>query len=276
MSGATGRGRPAVRVGSIAGPRGAVAYQIAGQGPAVVLVAGLASTVRLWGDLPALLARRCTVLTVENRGVGASRDGARFTLDGAADDLALLAETLQLGSLSLLGVSMGGLVAVRTAARHRRWIRRLVAVSCGVRSTPSHGRILRFFELALTRLAPAEAAEALMAFAFGAAFADAYPGFVDQAARLWAPEPEDVPGALAQLAHLREGFDLVDDAAAIACPTLVIAGALDPIVPAAASRELAAAIPGARYREVAGAAHSVLAEGGPLLLEEVLDFLLAP
>jgi len=276
VSAASGRGRFALRAGSIVGPRGPLAYQLAGEGPGVALVAGLGSTARLWGELPALLARRCTVVTVDNRGVGGSRHGAPFTLDGAADDLALLVETLQLEPIALLGVSMGGLVAVRTAARHGDRVRRLVAVSCGVRSTPSHQRILRFFELALTRLTPTEAAEAFMAFAFGAAFADAYPGFVEVAARLWAPDPEDVPGALAQLAHLKAGFDLVDDAGAIVCPTLVIAGALDPIVPAAASRELAVAIPGARYREVANAAHSVLAEGGPHLLEEVLDFLLAP
>ena len=276
MSTAKGRGRCAARTGSIDGPRGAVAFEVRGTGPPLVLVAGLASTRRLWGELPALFARRCTVVTVDNRGVGGSRGGAPFTLDGAADDLALLVETLRLEPVSLLGVSMGGLVAVRTAARHGNRVRRLVAVSCRVRSTPSHDRILRFFELALTRLSPGEAAEALMAFAFGAAFADAYPGFVEQAAHLWAPEPLDVPGALAQLAHLRAGFDLSSDARAITCPTLVIAGALDPIVPAAASRELAAAIPGARYSQVAGAAHSVLAEGGPHLVEEVLDFLLAP
>ncbi len=211
---------------------------------------------------------------MDNRGVGGSRAGTPFTLDGAADDLALLTETLGLGSISLLGVSMGGLVAVRTTARHPTRVRRLVAVSCGVRSTPSHDRVLRFFELALSRLAPREAAEALMAFAFAGAFADAYPGVVDQAAHLWAPDPADVPGALGQLAHLRAGFDLSDDARVISCPTLVMAGALDPIVPAAASRELAAAIPGALYREVAGAAHSLLAEGGPQLLDELLGFLL--
>lgn len=273
---AAGRRRPtAVPHGRIDGPRGPIAFQLLGAGPAIVLVAGFASTARLWGELPSLLARRCAVITLDNRGVGGSRAGEPFTLDGAADDLALLAEALGLPSVALLGVSMGGLVAVRTAARHPNSVRRLVAVSCGLRSTPSHQRILRFFELALTRLAPREAADAFMAFAFGAAFADAYPGFVEQAAQLWAPDPGDLPGALCQLAHLRAGFDLSEDARAISCPTLVVAGALDPIVPAASSCELAAAIPGARLREVPEAAHSVLAEGGAQLLDELLDFLLA-
>ena len=33
------------------------------------------------------------------------------------------------------------------------------------------------------------------------------------------------------------------------------------------------AIPGARFREVPGAAHSVLAEGGAALLDEITEFL---
>ncbi|MEP0773552.1 MAG: alpha/beta fold hydrolase [Acidobacteriota bacterium] len=273
MTPARRQARPAATSGVIAGPRGPIGYQLAGHGPALALLAGLGSTTRLWGELVGLLARHCTVVAMDNRGVGGSSGGEPFTLSGAADDLAHLARQLGLATLSVLGVSMGGLVAVRAAARHPTLVRHLVAVSCGLRSTPSHSRVLRFFELALTRLSPAEAAEALMAFAFSSAFADAYPGFVDQAARLWAPEPADLPGALGQLAHLQAGFDLGEDARTVTCPALVIAGALDPIVPAAASRELASAIPGAMYRELPAAAHSVLAEGGPQLFEEILAFL---
>ncbi len=267
------RQRPATTAGVIAGPRGPIGYQLVGQGPALALLAGLGSTARLWGELVGMLARRCTVVAIDNRGVGGSRGGGPFTLTGAADDLAHLARHLSLARLSVLGVSMGGLVAVRAAARHPTLVHRLVAVSCGLRSTPSHSRVLRFFELALTRLSPAEAAEALMAFAFSSTFADAYPGFVDRAARLWSPDSADLPGALDQLTHLRAGFDLGEDARTVTCPTLVIAGGLDPIVPAAATRELAGAIPGAMYRELPAAAHSVLAEGGPQLLEEILTFL---
>ena len=260
----------------MAGPRGPVAYRLwPGDGPAVVLLAGLGSTARLWGDLPRLLTPRFTVLAPDNRGVGGSRGGVPFTLEGAADDAALAIADAGLGRAGVIGVSMGGQIACHLAARSPELVGRLVLASCALRLTPSHRRVLRFFELALGRLAPDEAAEALMAFAFGARFADAYPGFVDEAARLWAPEPADVPGALAQVAHLAAGFDLRPIAAAVGCPALVLAGEADPIVPPAATRALAAAIPGARYRPVPEAAHSVFAEGGPELLEEILAFLSA-
>jgi 3-oxoadipate enol-lactonase len=256
------------------GPRGPIAYQRWGsERPPLLLLAGLGSRARLWGELPRLLADSFTVLAPDNRGVGGSRGGAPFTLEGAADDAAAVIAHAGFTSISLLGVSMGGLLACLATIRHATAIDRLAAVSCAARITPSHLRVLRFFELAMTRLTPAEAGEALMAFAFSAGFADRFPGFVDQAARLWTLDEDDLPGALAQMQALRRGWDIRQQLGTITCPALVIAGEIDPLVPAAATRELAAAIPGARYREVPGAAHSVLAEGGAALLAEVVEFL---
>ena len=258
---------------SISGPRGPVAYERWGGGPPLLLLAGLGSRARLWGELPRLLADRFTVLAPDNRGVGGSRGGEAFTLEGAADDAALVLADADAATAGVIGVSMGGLVACQLAIRHPERVERLVVASCGARLTPAHRRVLRFFEIAFTRLEPAEAAEAFMTFAFGASFADRFPGFVDQAAKLWTLDPEDRPGALQQLAQLKAGWDLRADLAGIACPTLVLAGEHDPLVAPAATRELAAAIPAARYREVPHAAHSVLAEGGAVLLAEVIEFL---
>ncbi len=258
---------------TIAGPRGPISYERSGDGPPLILLAGLGSRARLWGELPRLLSSRFTVLAPDNRGVGGSRGGEAFTLAGSADDAGLVIADAGFAAAGVLGVSMGGVIACRLAIRHPEAVDRLVVASCAARLTPSHRRVLRFFELAFTRLDPHEAAEAFMAFAFASTFADAYPGFVDQAARLWTLDHEDRPGALAQLEHLKAGWDMRRELAGIACPTLVLAGELDPIAPAASTRELAAAIPEARYREVPGAAHSVLAEGGTALLTEVIEFL---
>ena len=265
---------PSPAVTTFVGPGGPVAYERWGDGgPPLLLVAGLGSRARLWGELPRLLAGRFTVLAPDNRGVGGSRGGAPFTVAGAADDATAVVRHAGFESAGVLGVSMGGLIACAMAADHTGTVDRLVVASCGARLTPSHRRVLRFFELVLTRLSPAEAAEALMAFAFGASFADRYPGFVDQAARLWTLDPEDLPGALQQIEHLRSGWDLRPLLARVACPTLVLAGELDPLVASSTTRELAAAIPEARFREVPDAAHSVLAEGGAALLNEVVEFL---
>lgn len=59
----------------------------------------------------------------------------------------------------------------------------------------------------------------------------------------------------AALSQTALGHDAADHVHAIACPTLVLAGSHDPVVPVAASRQLAAAIPGARFEVAQGLRH---------------------
>lgn len=257
-------------------PRGPVGAYRCGDGPPLLLVAGLGSSARLWGELPRLLSRRFTVLTVDNRGVGGSRRGEAFSLDGAVADLTAVLRAAGAGPAGVLGVSMGGLIAALFAARHPESVARLVVASCAARHSAAHARVLAFFRTILTRMSPLEAGHALMTFAFAAPFVEAYPGFVDEAAGLWAPAPEDVPGVLGQVEALGKGFDVRLELAGITTPTLVLAGELDPIVPVKATLELARSIPAATFRAVEGAAHSVLAEGGAEILDLVTSFLAEP
>ena len=133
------------------------------------------------------------MLAPDNRGVGGSRGGAPFTLEGAADDAALVLADAGFraarGRRRLDGrpdrVRDGRAPPGRGRAPGGGVVRRA--------AQPSHRRVMRFFEIAFTRLGPAEASEVFMAFAFGSAFADKFPGFVDQAAKLWTLDPEDRP-----------------------------------------------------------------------------------
>ena len=102
--------RPGPQHATIAGPRGPIAYERWGGGPPLLLLAGLGSRARLWGELPRLLADRFTVLAPDNRGVGGSRGGETFTLAGAADDAAAGDRRRRLRAPpGCVGVSMGGL-----------------------------------------------------------------------------------------------------------------------------------------------------------------------
>jgi len=96
---------------TIEGPGGPVAYERWGGGPPLLLIAGLGSQARLWGELPRLLSERFTVLAPDNRGVGGSRGGEPFTLEGSADDAALVVTDAGLGATGVIGVSMGGVIA---------------------------------------------------------------------------------------------------------------------------------------------------------------------
>lgn len=261
---------PQVKI--LRGARGQVGYEVWGGGkPPLLLIAGLGSRTSLWGELPRILSQHFTVLAYDHRGVGRSRGGAPFTLAGSAEDAAAVLAAEGFSQAAVVGVSMGGLVACHLAFRFPSRVSRLVVVSSAARLTPHGQRVLDFFA-SLLRLPPQEAGRALMAFAFSPQFTDRYPGFVDTAARLYTLPPEDIPGALAQLQHLQQGWDLRPLLGTVRCPALVVAGELDPLVSPAYTKEIADALPQARFRLVPQAAHSVLAEGGNELLQEIVAF----
>jgi len=254
----------------IDGPHGPIAGDEVGEGPALLLIAGAGSTRRLWGELPRVLARTHRVVALDNRGVGGSRGGASFTLDRAVDDALAVLDARGCASVGVLGASMGGLLAMCLAIRAPERVRTMVVASAAARLT-SHGqRSLTLMRDLVTHLPARQVGEALMALAFAPPFQRRFPGFVDEAAALYGLDPEDVPGALSQLDHLLAGWDLRPNLGAVHSPTLVVAGARDPLVAAEDTAEIAGCLTHSELIEVPDAGHSVLAEGGAPLLDRVL------
>ena len=103
----------------------ALAYQKAGSGPPVVLVAGALSDRTAWDALLPLLTPYATTYALDRRGRGDSADRPGSTVaDEIADVRALLAEAGP-GAV-LLGHSSGALLALRAAAG-TRGVRAVVA-----------------------------------------------------------------------------------------------------------------------------------------------------
>lgn len=258
---------------SIAAPNGRVSGFDVGEGPPVVLLAGLGSTSRIWGNLPAVMGRRFRVIAVDNRGVGGSTDGQGFTLRAAADDLEAVLDARGVDQTALLGASMGGVIALTAALALPGRISRLVIASSAARLTTHGRRLLEVLRDLLLYAPPERAGAALMTLAFSPPFHQRFAGFVDDAERLYGPNEADVPGMLLQLEHLLIGWDLREDLPNLDVPTLVLCGDRDPVVAPEDTVELAGLLPHGRLIRVPAAAHSVLAEGGDSILEQVLDFL---
>ncbi len=263
-----------MQVQTVNGPNGPIGFTSQGRGPVLVLLAGLGATHAVWGELPAVLGRRFRVVTLDNRGVGASREGEPFTIRRAVEDLEAVLDVLSIPRAALLGASMGGTLALAAAARLAGRITGVVAASCAARLSVPGRRFLELLGTLLEHLPPGEFGAALMQLAFAPPFVARFPGFVDQAARLYGLEPEDVPGTRRQLEHLLEGWDLTPELARITAPCTLLAGRRDPIVPVEDTLAIAERIPGARTVVLDDAAHSVLAEGGEAVLERVATFLL--
>ena len=119
-------------------------YEEHGSGePLVLLHGGLGAGAGFEAIMPALCAGR-RVITVDLQAHGGTADVDRpLRPETMADDIAALIKHLGLPRADVMGYSLGGLVALRTAIQHPQRVRRLVLVSIGFRRDGSHPRSSR-------------------------------------------------------------------------------------------------------------------------------------
>jgi len=105
-------------------------YEIRGTGaPVVVLHGGLGNTELIEGVV-AHLARTQRVIAVDLQGHGRTADIDRpFSCEAMADDIAALLRYLKVPKADIVGYSLGGSVALRTAIQHPEMVNKLVVVS---------------------------------------------------------------------------------------------------------------------------------------------------
>ena len=131
-------------------------YRRLGDGPPLLLLAGMASDGASWQPLLEPLAARHTLLVPDGRATGRTRDagGALSRELMVADALALL-DALGLERVAVLGHSMGAMLGWALAARRPERVRALVpmaALPCA-----SRARVELFATLARLRRDAAEA-----------------------------------------------------------------------------------------------------------------------
>ena len=98
-----------------------------GEGPAVVLIHGIAASLEYWRYTVAALAERHRVLAIDLPGCGFSERGPDIpTLEETADLIAGLLDHFGLARASVIGSSMGGLVALEFALRHPGRVDKLI------------------------------------------------------------------------------------------------------------------------------------------------------
>ena len=232
----------------------------AGSGdPPIVLLHGFPLDARVWAEVARPLARRWRVVRPNLRGFGTFTSNEPFTIQSLAEDvLRLLEETGDLPCV-MVGLSMGGYVALSFA---QNWSDRLVGlalVDTRAAADDAEGRRRREAMIALLRRKGVGAiAEQMLPDMLSDATRDRDPVAAEAILRVMLDAP--APTVEAALRAMRDRADYTGLLAEIGVPTSVIVGADDAITPVELSRAMAGAVPGAELEVIEGAGHMAPAE----------------
>ncbi|ANE43589.1 alpha/beta fold hydrolase [Deinococcus puniceus] len=224
-------------------------YDATGQGEPMVLIHGLSGSSRWWRRNVPVFSQSHRVYVLDLAGYGGAR---RQRSLGVREDAALIAAWLDnqnLEQVTLIGHSMGGHIALRVAALRPGRVNNLV-LACASGLLDGH--------------------PVRVALKLPRAVITGRPSFVPRI--LLDAARAGLPNMWRSTLHLL-GDNVLDVLPALNARTLVIWGARDALVPARLGRALAAAVPGARYEEIAGAGHVVMVDAPERFNALVLDFL---
>jgi pimeloyl-ACP methyl ester carboxylesterase len=109
-------------------------YEVRGTGAPLVLLHGGVAGIIMFGPNLEALSRDRQVIAVELQGHGRTADIDRpLSYEAMADDVAALLQHLDIPRADVLGLSLGGGVALQTAFRHPQLVRKLVVVAAPCR-----------------------------------------------------------------------------------------------------------------------------------------------
>lgn len=112
-----------------------IAYKLLGTGDPIILIMGFGGSMNNWDTtLLKQLSLHNTTIIFDNRGIGHTSCGARnFSIYQFANDVAGLLDALQIRKASVLGFSMGGMIAQELVLHYPDKVNKLVLYSsyCG-------------------------------------------------------------------------------------------------------------------------------------------------
>ncbi len=238
-------------------------------GPVVVLSNSLGSTYQMWNPQVAALEERFRVVRYNIRGHGGSPvpDGP-YSINDLADDLVALLDRLGVGRAHLVGLSLGGMTALRVAARDAERVDRLAVLCTGAQLPPASGWTDR--ATTVRSGGSGAVATAVVERWFTPKYLSAHPEVRQAAEAMVTATPAQ---GYAACCEAIAALDLRDELASITAPTLAIAGADDPATPPPKLEEIATGVKNGKLLVVARAAHLANAEQPGIITPALIEHL---
>ncbi|MEO7000478.1 MAG: alpha/beta fold hydrolase [Ktedonobacterales bacterium] len=247
----------------------------------VVLITGLASKRQGWRKQLPDFGQTYRTLVLDNRDIGDSDPVAEpYRTADQADDVAALLRERGIDSASVVGISMGGFIALELALRHPDLVEKLVltSTSAGGRTHVQPSWNITML-LLLPRLVPpflrpepGAAAKRTYARIMASDYCASHPDDWESIAEIARHNPQPVAAYRRQLAACQQ-HDAASRLGEIHVPTLIIHGAVDPLIPPANGVYLAEHIPGARLILYPDTGHIPIVERATDYNRDVLAFL---
>jgi 3-oxoadipate enol-lactonase len=250
--------------------QGTVNAAQSGEGPALLLFHSLLSDRASFDRIVPPLAKTHRVIVPELPGFGGSK-AVQGGLAAVADRMAEFVKDAGGGDRAIvLGNGYGGFVALQMAIRHPAIAARLVLADCGAAFSEAGREAFRNMAAASRAKGLSAITDVAMRRLFAPEFQAAHPDLMrDRREAFLKTDPEVLQEACAALAAL----DLRPELSKVKIPVLVMVGEHDEATPPPMSHELAALLPNARLKVLAGCAHVPQLQAPEMFLDAIGDFL---
>ncbi|MDR1623199.1 MAG: alpha/beta hydrolase, partial [Synergistaceae bacterium] len=237
-------------------------YEDAGQGEPLLILNGVFMSCASWeAFVPAFTAKnRLLLLDFPDQGKSEKMEG-EYTLSAQMDVVLALLDEMGLKSVNLMGISYGGEVAMKAAARHPEKVKKLILSNTAAYTSKWLRDIGHSWEYACRTHDGRQFFKTCIPIVYSPQFYEKNYSWAsareDLFVKHFAPEVYDAFGRLIRSA---ETHDERGNLSAITAPTLVISSEYDFVTPLYQQKELAEAIPSASHVVVQGAGHAVMYE----------------
>lgn len=248
-------------------------YRDGGSGLPVIFIHAFPLNQTMWDDQVAALQNHCRTITLDLRGFGLSdAPPGPYSMDQMAADVRGLLSILNIDQAVIVGLSMGGYIALAFYRNYPDAVRAMVLADTRASADTHEARQRRINSAARAEKEGSRAiAEDMVPLLLGRTTINTQPSIVERVrGMIQANQPEGIAGAQRGMSTRRDSTYILPG---IHIPVLIIVGSEDELTPPEEAESLRSGIPGARLRVIKDAGHLSNVEQPEHFNKALLDFI---